>query len=151
MCPVFFTILFFRLCEFVIINVSNLTCSVGPLEYALVTLPLRQSEPHANLARSHLSCHHEPDNQPWSWPSSFGNTCNRQRAPLAATTGPLRNNSEQTNWRDENSICFPIDPAPGQGPGLHCCFCIACKNISDEVSSSIWYVMSWFIWCPWQS
>ena len=63
----FFTILFLRLCEFVIINVSNLTCSVGPLEYALVTLPLRQSEPHANLARSHLSCHHEPDNQPSSF------------------------------------------------------------------------------------
>ena len=82
---------------------------ISPVPISVVT---------TNLTTNH---HHLP------WPSSFGNTCNRQRAPLAATTGLLRNNSEQTNWRDANTIRFPIDPAPGQGPGLHCCFCIACK------------------------
>ena len=35
------------------------TCSVGPLQDALITLPLGQSESHTNFTSAHLCCHRE--------------------------------------------------------------------------------------------
>ena len=121
------------------------TCSIGPLQDALITLPLRQSESHTNITSAHLCCHRESANQPICYhilskklsptPSQFECliiTCSHQRAPLVAMTElPQSSSRQQQNKSIESEIWrgFLFVRAPGQGPCSHCCFCTACANV----------------------